>query len=318
MSSDAPPVPAGRPSLPATRTPRAPRTRRPSAAVRRRRSIHRLRAVRRVVQLGVAALILVAAIRHSGAASGSTASTDALCPFGAVETLWTYLTTGSLIRKTHPSNLVLGGAVLASLLLAGNAFCGWICPFGTLQDGLHALARWLHIPQLRIPRRVDAALRWGRFVVLGVVVVASVETARLWFADYDPYATAFGLRWLTEPDLATIWPALLVLGVVLAGSLVVERFWCRYLCPAGAVFAVLGHLSILRIRRSSSTCTSCSLCTAPCPVGIDVSATTAAVSTDCIGCLDCVSTCPVGGALSVQAGIPLADITRRLTAGARS
>lgn len=286
---------------------------RPAAAVRRRRSIRTVRGARRVVQLAVAAFILVAAVRHANQPGGATASTDALCPFGGVETLWTYLTTGELIRKTHPSNLVLGVGVLAGVLLAGNAFCGWICPFGTLQDGLHALARRLHIPQLRIPRRVDAALRWGRFVVLGVVVYASAVTAGLWFADYDPYVTAFSLRWLLEPDLATMWPALAILAVIVLGSLVVERFWCRYLCPAGAVFAVLGHLSILRIRRSTDACTGCSLCNAPCPIGIDVAETRRSVSTDCIGCLDCVTTCPVGGSLSVQAGPPLGDLFHRST-----
>jgi NapH/MauN family ferredoxin-type protein len=285
--------------------------RRPSAAVRRRRSIRTVRGARRVVQLGFAVFIIVAAVRHAGQPGGATASTDALCPFGGVETLWTWLTTGELIRKTHPSNLVLGVGVLAGVLLAGNAFCGWICPFGTLQDGLHALARRLHIPQLRIPPRLDATLRWGRYVVLGVIVYASAVTANLWFADYDPYVTAFSLRWLFEPNLATMWPALAILAVIVVGSLLVERFWCRYLCPAGAVFAVLGHLSILRIRRSADSCTGCSLCNTPCPVGIDVSATKRSMSTDCIGCLDCVTTCPVGGALSVQATIPLADLFQR-------
>ncbi len=289
---------------------RPARPRRPSAAVRRRRSIRTLRGARRVVQLGFAAFILVAAVRHASEPGGSSASTDALCPFGAVETLWTWLTTGTLIRKTHPSNLVLGGAVLAGVLLAGNAFCGWVCPFGTLQDGLHGLARRLHVPQLRIPRRVDAALRWGRFVVLGVIVYASAVTASLWFADYDPYVTAFSLRWWFEPSRA-MWPALAILAVIVAGSLVIERFWCRYLCPAGAVFAVLGHLSILRIRRTPNACTSCELCNTPCPVGIDVSATARSVSTDCIGCLDCVTTCPVGGALSVRTAVPLSDLVHR-------
>ncbi len=270
-----------------------------------------VKVTRRVVQLAVAAFILVAAVRHSAQPGGTTSSTDALCPFGAVETLWTWVTTGHLMPKTHPSNIVLGVGVLAGVLLAGNAFCGWICPFGALQDALHWLARRLHVPSLTIGRRTDRVLRSGRFVVLGVVVYASAATARLWFADYDPYATAFGLKWLLAPDLSVMWPALAILAVIVVGSMLVERFWCRYLCPAGAVFAVLGHLSVLRIKRSGTACTDCNLCVAPCPVGIDVSRTDAAVSTDCVGCLDCVTACPVGGALTVQAVVPLADLFRR-------
>ena len=76
--------------------------------------------------------------------------------------------------------------------------------------------------------------------------------------------------------------------VVLAGSLVVDRLWCRYLCPAGAVFAVAGHLSFLRIRRHASACTDCGLCNPPCPVGIDV-AHAQTVNTDCVGCMESVS-----------------------------
>ncbi len=287
------------------------RPRKGTAAVRRRRSIRTVRTTRRLVQLGVAVVILVAAVRHGSQEAGTTASTDALCPFGAVETLWTWVTTGRLMPRTHPSNIVLGAGVLAGVLLAGNAFCGWICPFGALQDALHWLARRLHLPSVRPGVRTDRVLRLGRFVVLGGIVYAGAVTSRLWFADYDPYVTAFGLRWLFAPDISVIWPALAVLVVTAVGSLLVERFWCRYLCPAGALFAVLGHLSILRIKRSGTSCTGCNLCVAPCPVGIDVSAADAAVSTDCIGCLDCVTACPVGGALTVQAVVPLADLFHR-------
>jgi polyferredoxin len=284
---------------------------RATAAVRRRRSIRTVRTARRLVQLAVAAFIIVAAVRHSSEPSGTTASTDALCPFGGVETLWTWVTTGRLMPQTHPSNIVLGAGVLAGVLLAGNAFCGWICPFGALQDALHWLARRLHLPSLTPSPRTDRVLRLGRFVVLGVIVYASAATARLWFADYDPYVTAFGLKWLFDPDISVMWPALAILAVIVVGSLLIERFWCRYLCPAGAVFAVLGHLSILRIKRSGTSCTGCNLCVAPCPVGIDVSRADATVSTDCVGCLDCVTACPVGGALTVQAVVPLADLFHR-------
>jgi len=287
---------------------RGPGGRGPTRAQRRARDIARVRRARHLIQAGVAVFLLVVALRHHTGESGSTASMDAVCPFGGVETLVTWATTGELISRTHPSNLILGLAVLVAAVLVGNAFCGWICPFGAVQDALAWLRRRLRLPAVRVPRRADRIMRYGRFVVLGVVVYASVHTARLWFADYDPYATLFGLGWLFEFDPAAMWPALLITGLVLAASLVVDRFWCRYLCPLGAVFSLVGHLSFLRIRRVPSTCTDCRLCDRTCPVGLEPSRARPFVSADCIGCMDCVTTCPVKGALGVDgpvlAGVP--------------
>jgi NapH/MauN family ferredoxin-type protein len=272
---------------------------------RRVRDMRRVKGARHVTQLVVGGIIVVAAIRHQLETAGGAASVDALCPFGAIETLLTWVTTGTLIAKTHPSNLVLGLGLLVGTLLVGNAFCGWICPFGAIQDGLSWLRRTLHLPTVQVPRRLDSALRWGRFLVLALVIFMSYTTARLWFAGYDPYLTLFGLHWLFGAEASDYWVALLILGLVVAASLIVDRFWCRYLCPLGAVLSVVGRFSLLRIRRSPSACTDCTLCDKPCPVGIEPSKAKPFVSPDCIGCMDCVATCPVRGALTVGSIVPL-------------
>ena len=229
--------------------------RKPTAYQRRMKAITGLHRRRHLVQLGIVVLIVAMAIRHQIESETDAPSVDALCPFGALETMWTWVTTGSFISKIHPSNIAIGAGLLAAVLIAGNAFCGWICPFGAIQDALHWLKRKLHVPTVTVPPRVDRVLRYGRFVVLGVVLVASATTLKLWFADYDPYVTLFGLSWIFEPDLAVMWPALAILVAVLGVSMLVERAFCRYLCPLGGALSVLGHFSILRIRRSASACT---------------------------------------------------------------
>ena len=271
----------------------------------RTRRIRNLKRGRHLTQLAIAILVVVAAVRHQVEKDSGAASVDALCPFGAMETLITWVTTGSLITKTHPSNLVLGLAVLVATLLVGNAFCGWICPFGAVQDALTWVRRKLRLPAIRVPRGLDRALRWGRFVVLAVILSFSYVTASLWFADYDPYVALFGLHWLFEPDTPALWIGLSILAVVVVGSVLVERAWCRYLCPLGGVLSVLSRFSLLRIRRAPTTCTDCSLCDKACPVGIEPSKAAPMVSPDCIGCMDCVTTCPVRGALGVDAPVLL-------------
>jgi NapH/MauN family ferredoxin-type protein len=294
--------------------PSQPPTRKPTAYQRRMTAITGLHRRRRLVQLAVVLLVVAAAVRHQAETAGGSASVDALCPFGALETMWTWVTGGTFISKIHPSNLVIGFGLLAAVLIAGNAFCGWICPFGAVQDALHWLKRKLHLPTLTVPPRVDRVLRYGRFVVLGVVLVASATTLKLVFAGYDPYVTLFGLSWWFEPDLATMWPAIAILVAVLAASMLVERAWCRYLCPLGGALSVLGRFSILRIRRNASACTDCTLCNRPCPVGLDVAKASPTVSPDCIGCLECVATCPKAGALDVTAAAPWNHLRSRLDA----
>ncbi len=270
----------------------------PSRAVRRRRSLTKVRLLRTLTQVSFAGLVLVAAVRHQ-TEKGSAPSVDALCPFGGIETLWTFVTTGTLVEKTQISSLILGAAVLVSVLVASNAFCGWICPFGALQDGLSWVRRRLHVPTLHVPPRADRVMRWGRFVALAVILVATARSASLVFFDWDPYVTLFSLHWYFEWSDG-LWLGLTVAAVVLAASVAVERFWCRYLCPAGAVFSILGRLSFFKIRRRADACTGCNLCSAPCPVGIDVAHVADDVGPDCIGCLDCVASCAFGGALDVS------------------
>ena len=150
-----------------------------------------------------------------------------------------------------------------------------------------------------MPTKLDHVLRYGRYVVLAMVLIQTITLVKLWFADWDPYRTVFGLGWLFEFNLAEAWLAYAVAVVVIVASLFVERAWCRYACPLGGAISLLGNFSFLRIRRSGDECKSCNVCERPCPVKLPV-ATANTISSDCIGCLACVSACPRPGALQVQ------------------
>jgi polyferredoxin len=270
----------------------------------RRHRINWTDRLRRLTQLVFAGFIIVSSLRHGlgKEASAATPSLDALCPFGAVETLWMWITTGRFVPKTHPSNMVLGLGLLIGVLLAGSAFCGWVCPFGSMQDLLDWVRRRLHLPVVELPKQADAILRYGRFVTLAMIVYATANTSKLWFAEYDPYRTLFSLGWLFEFNLAEQWPGFVVLGTIIVGALLIPRFWCRYACPLGGLMSIFGNLSILRIRRNETSCRGCALCETPCPVGIAVAEASPAVSPNCIGCLACVQACPRHGTLTVQVG----------------
>lgn len=270
-------------------------------AVRYRRRIAFTQRLRRLTQLTFAAFIVYTSLVHQLATeSGSTASIDALCPFGGIETAWRYLSSGGrYVPKTHASNLILLTGLLAGTLIAGSAFCGWICPFGTVQDLLTGIRKRLRLPEIQVPRWLDRILRYGRYVMLGLILYQTIVSVKLWFATIDPYRALFGLDWLFEFNLAVAWAAYLSLAVTLIASLFVERAWCRYACPLGGALSLVGKFSLLRIRRTADSCTNCKLCAAPCPVHLPVE-TAQVISSDCIGCLECVDTCPRPGTLEVK------------------
>ena len=256
---------------------------------------------RRISQLAFAAFIIVSSVLHYLATEdGAVASIDALCPFGGLETLWRYISSGGqFVSKTHLSNLVLLGGLVIGVIVAGGAFCGWVCPFGALQDGLTGLRKRLKIKEIVIAPKADRVLRYGRYLILALVLFQTISTVKLWFADFDPYRTIFGLGWLFEFNLEANWPAYTIALLIIGGSFLIERAWCRYLCPLGGTISLLGKFSLLRIRRSGDACKSCAICEKPCPVKLPV-ATVNTVSSDCIGCLNCVEACPRHGALEVQ------------------
>ncbi len=270
------------------------------AAARRARMTWTQR-IRHLSQLGFAAFILYSSVLHGTAADeASTASIDALCPFGGLETLWKFISSGGqFVSKTHLSNVVLGLGLVLGVLLAGGAFCGWVCPFGAVQDLMNWIRRKLRLHEVQVPARADRVLRYGRYLVLAMVIYQTISTVKLWFADWDPYRTLFGLGWLFEFNLAANWFAYAVVLAVLGASLFVERAWCRYACPLGGAISLLGNLSLLRIRRSNSSCKGCNVCATPCPVKLPV-ATADTISSNCIGCLACVQACPRPGALEIK------------------
>jgi polyferredoxin len=267
--------------------------------------ISRTQLVRRLVQLAFAVFILTASVRHSLSAE-HLPSTDAFCPFGAVETLWQFASSGTFVQKTHPSNLVVGIGLLIGSVLAGATFCGWICPFGALNDLLTWVRKKLRLPELRIPLNVDRILSLGRYVTLVGILYATIRTATLWFSNYDPYRTLFSLGWLFEFNLAEQWPAYIIALVVIIGGLFIPRFWCRYLCPQSALLSLLQCISLFKVRRNASSCIECGRCDRTCPTRLPIS-TSKAVKGNCIGCLECVEACPVKDTLYVGLGRPKSE-----------
>lgn len=262
-------------------------------------------AVQAAAVIGVAGVVW----RNALAGPGST-SAEAFCPFGGFETAWTWVTTGRTVAHVHPANLVLAGVVVVLALAARGMFCGWVCPLGSIQEGIHAVADRVvsHVPALRRIRRrtasnvwlhrADRVLRYGRYVVLVWAVAGAALTGVMVFRGLDPWIAVISI---VEFELSTAF--VVMLGVLLL-SVVVERPFCRYACPLGALQGLVGLASPLAVQRNASSCLGCDLCNQACPMGIAVNQSTRVTDTGCIGCLECVAACPSHDALALTVSVP--------------
>ena len=164
-------------------------------------------------------------------------------------------------------------------------FCGWLCPFGALQELLAKLARVVKLPQWSPSFRAHRMLWPLKYVSLAALAIATLHGLQTMAvaAEIEPFKTVISLR------MDRAWPFVVYALVLLAAGLFVERAFCRFLCPLGAVMAIGGRLRLRRfmpLKRRSECGSPCQLCARRCPIqAIEPSG---AINMDeCFYCLDC-------------------------------
>jgi polyferredoxin len=222
-------------------------------------------------------------------------------PIASLMNLKAFVLTGELPERLV-AGLVLLVAFLAITLLFRKAFCGWLCPVGTVSEALWKLGRRVFGRTFALPRWLDVPLRGLKYLLLAFFLWAAVwslpvEGIRAFLASpYGLVADVKMLDFFRRMSGATA-VALAVLGVF---SLLVPNAWCRYLCPYGALHGLLSWLSPVRIRREAGTCVDCARCARACPSRLPVDRRASIASPECIGCLECVAACPVADTLALS------------------
>lgn len=165
----------------------------------------------------------------------------------------------------EPVIFLLWSFVALGLLFWGRGvYCGWLCPFGALQELLNTAARRLGVKQIVVPQALHERL-WAIKYTLFVAIIAlgfySMHEA-LVLAEAEPFKTAISLRFMRA------WPFVLFVLAVLGTGLFIERFYCRYLCPLGAGLAIPAKLKIFDwLKRRPQCGRECRLCEPSCTVG---------------------------------------------------
>ena len=185
-----------------------------------------------------------------------------------------------------PMTVILWIFVLGTLLVWGRStFCGWLCPFGALQELISVLANRLGVHQRRLRTALDAKLKWIKYAVLATIIgslFAAPSFAEL-AVKVEPFETAISFFFMRE------WPYIAWAILCLAAGVLVYRGYCRYICPLGAALAAVNVLQRWSwIPRRDECGTPCQTCRHRCEYQA-ISAKGTVQYSECFQCLDCVA-----------------------------
>ncbi|HHW61712.1 MAG TPA: 4Fe-4S binding protein [Syntrophomonadaceae bacterium] len=210
------------------------------------------------------------------------------CPIGSMQFM--------LASAQHQFSFYVAGVLTMVGAAAGRFACGWLCPFGMIQEWLGRLSSY----KKGIPR----VLTYIKYIILIFTLLLPVwwlnaaGVGSPYFCQYlCPAGTLEGglLLGVAQPELRSMMGGLFAwkLGVLLfflLAAIITYRPFCRVLCPLGAIYALFNRVSLWRLEVHQDNCISCGRCQQSCPV--DIKVYTQPNSPECIRCLQCIDECP--------------------------
>ncbi len=220
------------------------------------------------------------------------------CPLGSLQ---------GAFNAGHSTLYYVGGILLLYSIAFGRMICGWLCPFGLVQELLYKIPT----PKLK-KSPVTRLLSYLKYVIL----VFFVFLVPILYALRDIPLPAFckyicpagtiegGLGLLSNQVNASYfsmlgpiftWKFMLMISIVV-GTVFIFRLFCRFLCPLGAIYGLFNKISFFGVHVEKSKCTQCNLCVTHCKLDIH-----SVADQECISCGECIDVCPTG-AISFKGG----------------
>ncbi len=215
----------------------------------------------------------------------------AACPLGTLQNAL------SSIRYRIPMYIL--GIFLLSGLFLGRVICGFLCPFGLLQELMYKIP----LPKLK-KNKITRSLCWLKYLILGIFVLSIPIYMGIWngmpvpaFCKYIcPAGTLEGGLVLVAGNAGLrklagglfTWKVVLLL-LILFSMMVLYRSFCRFLCPLGAIYSLFAKISILGIRVDENKCSGCQACVRHCRLDVKKPG-----DRECIQCGSCMDVCTAG------------------------
>ena len=221
------------------------------------------------------------------------------CPLGALQ--------NALAASGSRTPVYVLGMLMLFGVTLGRTICGWLCPFGLIQELLH------RIPTVKLPKgRITRALSGLKYVLLAGLVVA----LPLWYAGQGLPVPAFckyvcpagtlegAVGLLANPANEGLFSMLgalftgkfVIMVAVLTACVFIYRAFCRFLCPLGAIYGLFARVAVIGVKVQPTACVGCGRCVARCPMDVR-----RVGDHECIHCGRCIGECPTG-ALSFGIG----------------
>ncbi len=216
------------------------------------------------------------------------------CPLGSLQ--------NAIAAGKRGALFYVVGALLLFGLALGRVICGWLCPFGLVQDLLHKIPT----PKLKKSKKTRA-LSWVKYGVLiaFVLILPPMLKSPAFCKFICPAGTGEGALPLLSSPANEGWLSMLgplftnkfvILALLLTACVFVYRAFCRFLCPLGALYSLLARLALLGVRVDENACTACGKCLRICPMDIR-----RVGDRECIHCGLCIDACPEK-AITLKAG----------------
>ncbi len=223
------------------------------------------------------------------------------CPIGSLQAV--------LADRNYSFAFYVVGFLLLVGALLGRFVCGWLCPFGLVQDLVHKIPfpkKLKKLPGDKLLKFLKYLILIGFVIILPMTVLDIIGQGSPWFCKYIcPSGTLFGgipliasnpplreaLGWLFTWKFA-------ILAVLILLSVVVFRPFCRYLCPLGAAYGLFNPIALYRFKIDDEKCTKCGACQVACP--LDIAVYKSPNSPECIRCGKCRAVCPHGAILNAN------------------
>lgn len=215
------------------------------------------------------------------------------CPIGSLQ--------ASLAGPvSRPAFYCLGILIFFGSLF-GRFICGWLCPFGLVQDLLYkipAAKKRKNMPGHKLLKNLKYIVLALMVIILPIIITDSSGVGKLWFCEYIcPSGTLFGGIPLTVSDSglraaigAGFWWKIIVLLLIILSSVWTYRPFCKYLCPLGAFYSIFNKVSLYHYSVNDRLCTGCGVCEKVCRMGINPMLDPN--SPECIRCGECLKECP--------------------------
>lgn len=215
------------------------------------------------------------------------------CPIGSLQAV--------LDSRKFVVSCYVFGILMAFGTLFGRLICGWMCPFGLVQDLLHMIP--IRLKKKNMPGHAKLSyIRWAVLLLL-VIILPSVAVnvagmGKPWFCEFlCPSGTLFAGIPLTmmNPGIRSaagarfVWK-ISVLAVILLLSAIYYRPFCKYLCPLGLIYGMFNPVSLYQLNVDSDKCVKCGKCQKVC--GMDIKVWETPNSRECIRCGACRDICP--------------------------